>query len=268
MFYHAKNSTVTMNHTKMDYITFGTGSKTLVVLPGLSTRGVRGLALPVAYLYRIFAKEYKVYVFDRVADIPKDYTIRDLAADTAQAMELLGLSAADVVGVSQGGMMAQYLAIEYPHLVHKLVLAITMSRGNATVQKVIETWVALSEKRDYKTLTADMMERMYSESYIKKSRWMFPILSRYNTPKNPVRFERLAKACFTCDTYDKLHQIQCPVLVLGGKLDRVVTVEASEEMIEKLNCEYYIYEDMGHSVHEKARDFNRRIWEFLERIMR
>jgi pimeloyl-ACP methyl ester carboxylesterase len=42
-----------------------------------------------------------------------------------------------------------------------------------------------------------------------------------------------------------------------------VSGEASEEIAEKLGCKLYMYEDMGHAVHEEAKDFNERVLEFL-----
>ena len=53
------------------------------------------------------------------------------------------------------------------------------------------------------------------------------------------------------------------MLVLGGKKDKIVTGQASEEIVEKLQCECYMYEDLGHAAYEEAKDFNRRIYEFL-----
>ena len=50
-----------------------------------------------------------------------------MALDIAAAMDTLGIKNADIFGVSQGGMIAQYLAIDRPDLVNKLVLAVTLS---------------------------------------------------------------------------------------------------------------------------------------------
>lgn len=51
----------------MDYISFGNGKDTLIMLPrlgdGLTT--VRGMAAMMAVTYRMYAKDYKVYVFSR-----------------------------------------------------------------------------------------------------------------------------------------------------------------------------------------------------------
>ena len=70
MFYHAKNKTVTIDHTTMDYAVFGKGSKPFLIIPGLSLKRVKGAAVPLALMYRIFAEDYKVYVFDKKEDVP------------------------------------------------------------------------------------------------------------------------------------------------------------------------------------------------------
>ena len=265
MFYHAKNETLNLGTTTMDYVTFGTGTRPLVMIPGLSVRGVKGAAASLAYMYRLFAKDFKVYVFDRKTDIPEVYSVREIAADVAEAMRLLDISGADVFGVSQGGMIAQYLAIDHPELVHKLVLAVTLSRNNETVERVIADWISMAERKDFDGFVKDMLYKMYSDAYIKKYRLLLPVAAKSSKPKDFGRFIILAKACLTCSTYEELDKIKCPVLVLGGKQDKIVTGEASEEIAERLQCECYIYENLGHAAYEEAKDFNQRMYEFLRK---
>ena len=64
----------------------------------------------------------------------KGYSTRDMAEDLAFGMQTLGITRAKVLGVSQGGMIAQYLAIDHPELVDRLVLAVTLSRPNETAR--------------------------------------------------------------------------------------------------------------------------------------
>jgi len=265
MFYHAKSETLSLGTTSMDYVVFGSGTRPLIMIPGLNVRGVRGAGISLAFMYRMFAKRYRVYVFDRKEEIPEGYTVRDIAADTAEAMRLLGISNADVFGVSQGGMIAQYLAIDHPELVHKLVLAVTLARNNATVETVIADWISMAEKGDFDRFVSDMMLKMYSDAYIKKYRLMVPLVAKFSKPKDFGRFIRLAKACLTCNTYDELDKIKCSVLVLGGKQDKIVTGEASEEIAKKLQCECYMYEELGHAAYEEAKDFNRKMYEFFRK---
>ena len=263
MFYNLKESSLQLDNTSLDYAVFGEGTKPLVIIPGLTLRDVKGAGWSLAYMYRIFAKDYRVYVFDKKKVITEECTIKNLADDLAHAMKQLEIQNAHIFGVSQGGMVAQYLALDYPELVDKVVLGVTLSRNNPTVEAVIANWVRLSEQNDFEGIVADMMEIMYSESYVKKYRWLFPILTKLSKPKDMTRFMTLAKACLTCDTYERLKNITCPVLVLGGKQDQIVTGEASAEIAEKLNCELYMYEQYGHSAYEEAADFNKRIFDFL-----
>ena len=79
------------------------------------------------------------------------------------------------------------------------------------------------------------------------------------------RFITLAKAVLTVDTYDRLSEIKCPVLVLGGGQDKIATGQASLEIAKKLGCEYYIYEDLSHEAYSESKDFNRRIYEFFKK---
>ena len=91
-----------------------------------------------------------------------------------------------------------------------------------------------------------------------------PLLTILQKPKDVKRFVILAKACLTCDTYELLDKISCPVFVIGGRRDQVVSGSASEEIAEKLGCKIYMYDDLGHAAYEEAKDFNQRVHDFLK----
>lgn len=263
MIYKAKESTLNISGMPLDYITFGRGTKPLVMIQGLNTRGIKGSALTLAYMYRLFAKDYNVFLFDRRPHVRDGITVREMASDTAAAMDALGITKADILGVSQGGMIAQYLAIDRPDLVNRMVLAVTLCRNNDTAEQVIDRWIAMAGQGAMKELIADMAEKMYSDAYMKKYRPFMPLLTVLQKPKDTERFAVLARACLTCSTYDILDQIKCPVLVLGGRQDKVVTGAASEEIAEKLGCRLHMYDQLGHAAYEEAKDFNRLVYDFL-----
>ena len=61
---------------------------------------------------------------------PRDYTMVDYANDAAAVLDMISESeTVRVIGVSFGGMVAQELAIRYPHKIRSLVLACTSSGG-------------------------------------------------------------------------------------------------------------------------------------------
>ena len=67
----------------MNFFRFGTGEKTLVILPGLSVQSVMGASNAIAEAYQSLADRYTIYVFDRRMDLPKTYSVHDMARDTA-----------------------------------------------------------------------------------------------------------------------------------------------------------------------------------------
>lgn len=157
MFYNARNCNIKIGDTDMDYISFGNGNKSLVIIPGLgdALKTVKGSAVTFALMYKLFAKDYKVYVFSRKNKLKQGCSTRDMATDLADVMNQLNITKAFVLGVSQGGMIAQYLAIDYPELVEKLVLAVTLCQPNETSKSVISNWLLLAKEKDFKQATVD-----------------------------------------------------------------------------------------------------------------
>ncbi|MBR5261109.1 MAG: dienelactone hydrolase family protein, partial [Oscillospiraceae bacterium] len=145
----------------------------------------------------------------------------------------------------------------------KLVLAVTLSRNNDTVCSVVGNWIEMTERGDMKALVADMAEKMYSDTYLKRYRPLLPLLTVLQKPKDVPRFINLAKACLTCSAYDELDKISCPVLVLGGGQDKIVGSDACSEIAEKLGCEIHMYDSLGHAAYEEAKDFNKRVYDFF-----
>ncbi|MBP3487430.1 MAG: alpha/beta hydrolase [Roseburia sp.] len=268
MFWNAKNGRVSIGDSDMDYISFGKGEDILIMLPGLGDglTTVKGMAVPMAMTYRMYARNYKVYIFSRKNHLEAGYSTRDMAADQARAMRMLGISKAKVLGISQGGMIAQYLAIDYPELVEKLVLAVTSPRQNGTIRAVAGNWVKLAEQGNYKGLMIDTAEKSYSENYLKKYRRLYPLLGKIGKPKDFSRFHIQAVSCMEHDAYAKLERITCPTLIIGGDADKIVGQNSAHELADKIkNSELFIYEGLGHAAYEEAGDFNDRVCGFLSK---
>lgn len=266
MFYEAKERNVKIGKTDMDYVTFGRGQKSFIIIPGLGDglRTVKGTKILLARMYKLFAKEYKVYVFSRKNHIEEGYSIRDMAEDQKIAMENLGIKNAYIMGVSQGGMISQYLAIDYPEMVDKLIIGVSVSKQNDIIQEVIKNWITLAENNDYRNLIIDTMEKTFTEDKLKGYRVLYPILTRVGKPKNFTRLIIQANACLYHNAYDELDKIKCPTLVIGGDSDKVVGKKASEEMAERINkSKLILYKGLGHGAYEEAKDFNQQVLKFL-----
>lgn len=268
MLYNAQNGTVKIENGEMDYVCYGTGDKILIMLPGLgdALRSIKGTALPFALAYHKHSADYKVYMFSRKHTLEEDYSIRDMARDQATAMKALGITKADIVGVSQGGMISQYLAIDYPELIRKLVLVVTTARSNETIKSVVGNWIALAKEDNYKEIMLDTTRKSYSDAYLEKHKNILPLLGKIGKPKDFSRFLIQANACINHDATAELHKITSPTFVVGGDSDQIVGPHSSAELAEMIiGSELLIYEGLGHATYEEADDFFERVLEFLEK---
>ena len=265
MFWKLVEGSVSTPSGRLNYISFGKGQENLIIIQGLNVRDIKGAGPSLALMYKKFAKNYRVWFFDRRAVVNEGLTNWDLADDIYYATRELNIEKANVFGVSQGGMIAMALTLEHPQLVNKLVLGVTASRANENIKKVVGNWMECALKKDYITINKETFSLMYTEEYLRKYRLFMPILIRLIKPKDFHRFAILASSILKFDCYDRLDEIKCPVLILGGERDMITTGNASLEMAEKLNCEIHMYPEYGHAAYEEAKDFNQRIYEFLSK---
>ena len=265
MLYNACNGRVDIEKTTIDYIKFGTGDRIMIMIPGVGDgfKTVKGMALPFAYMYRSFAKDFTVYVFSRRNNLPWGFTTRDMAADVKTAMDLMNIEKADVVGVSQGGMIAQYLAADYPDKVNRLVLAVTAHKTNKVMTEAVSSWIEMAKQDRYTDIMKDSAERSYTEKYLKIYRLMYPLLPMMK-PKNLERFTIQAQSCLEHNAESVLDKINHNTLIIGAEKDKIVSGDASEKLGELIkNSTVYIYPDYSHGVYEEANDFNTKIHNFL-----
>ena len=263
MFYDLVENVVEISSGNLNYVSFGKGKRNLIIIQGLNVRDIKGAGASLALMYKIFAKEYRVWFFDRRLEVEEGLSNWNLADDIYEAIEKLHLGKADVFGVSQGGMIAMALAIEHPDRVSKLVLGVTSSRVNNNIKTTVGRWVEYAHRKDYISINRETFSLMYTEKYIRKYKAFMPLLVRLVKPKDFNRFAILASAILDFDCYDRLPEIKCPVLVLGGDKDLITTGEASTEIADKINCAIHMYSDYGHAAYEEAKDFNSRVYEFL-----
>jgi len=261
------NGTLNLAHDTMHYIRFGRGKKTLIMLPGLGdgVTTVKGTALPMAFMYRTFAKDYTVYMFSRRNHLPEGCSTRDMARDLKKAMDVLSISKADLVGVSMGGMIAQHFAADYPERLGKLVLVVTCSRSNPILIESVSEWIDCARRGDHSAFMDSNVRRMYSDAYYRKNRWLVSVMSKLTKPKSYDRFFIQSNACLTHDASDQLSAIVSPTLVIGGEQDRALGAEPSRKIAAAISgAKLKMYAEWGHGLYEEAKDFNQTVLAFLK----
>ena len=251
----------------MDYVTFGKGNQPLVFIPGLGDglQTVKGMAMPFSITYRKLSERYKIYVFSRINELRQGYTTRDMAADVAEAMETLNLDTAYVMGISQGGMIAQWLAVDFPEKVQRLILAVTTAKPIQLARERIEHWQKLSQSGNYKHLILDIAKHSYTQKSYQKWSLLYNVMGIFGRIKDKQRIDIQSVSCLKHDSLDFLEKINCPTLIIGAEKDDVLGVDGSLGLHQHIkDSQLTILPECGHALYEQNKDFQKRVLVFLE----
>ena len=258
-----KQMTIKEGDIIMDYCTFGEGEKPFVILPGMSLRSVLNFSGAIAEQFSRIAKLYRVYVFDRRKLFPEDYSVRQMAHDTAAVMKAVGIKEAVLYGASQGAMIAQWIAIDHPELAGRLVLCSSSSRETERSHRLMVCWEEMARAGRLEELVKSFCDVLYTPVYVKANAGISAGLCEGVTKEDLDRFAQMARATMTDNSYYELEKISCRSLVVGAWKDQVIGPEGSIELARKLKCDTYIDGTYGHAVYDEMPGFVDCICDYL-----
>lgn len=250
---------------EMRYVHFGNRlGDPVVILPGLSIKSVMESYQAIARQYTIFADNSDVYLFDRREDVPQGYDMDTMAEDTIKAMDTVGIRNAYLLGVSQGGMLAQLIAVKRPDLVKKMVLCSTAANVEPEEENRIKDWMILAQQGRREELAMAFARLVYSPEIVEENSQLFADMATSFTEDELARFVIMAGATTGFDLREKLKEINCPTLVIAGDSDRIFSVKKAEELAEMVKGDLYIYENGSHAVYDEKANFPERIFIYFK----
>lgn len=266
MFFNAKNRSIDTGKYIIDYFTFGKGDNIIVILPDIyGFTAITPKAISLVFQFRQLANDFSIYYFKRRRRLPYQHTIDEMANDQNEVMNILGIKNANILGLSMGGMVAQAVTIKYPDKVKRLVLGVTTSYPNEKMKNILNNWIKIAKDSNYKELIIDMVEKIYTEEYLRKMRRFYPLITRIGKPKSFRHFIIEAIACLTHNTFEKLHEIKCPTLIIGGANDSIIDKSSTLELADRIeNNKLLLYENFGHSVIFEEKNCFNKIIDFLK----
>jgi len=239
-----------INGTELAYEIRGAGAPLVMI------HGAQGDQSMFTGLASNYASHFRVLTFDQrgsgLSEKPDmDYSIAMLADDTAALMDHVGYSAAHVIGVSMGGMIAQEFALRHSHKVSSLVLGCTTAGGPNSIRMGGDALAAA-----YSTAAISAEERgralaaaAFTKDYIERHPELIPAMieARRQRPIDPVALAHRMKAVLKHDTYDRLPLINCRTLVITGRDDLLISWENSRMLAQRIpGAQLIVLEPAGH----------------------
>jgi pimeloyl-ACP methyl ester carboxylesterase len=240
---------------------------------------INGLAFPMDLWYlqiEALCPHFRVIAMDNrgigLTDQPdQEYTIAQMASDTAELLKSLGIEKAHVAGLSMGGFIAQQLTLTYPEMVDHLVLIATGTGGPKLHQASRPFWDEANKvlqglkareiyREDMILMTAPGFLERYPDRFEKS------IALRLKKIQPLSAFLRQQKAAHAFDSNDRIGRILKPTMVILGDKDRLFPIELSEDFRRKLpNARFIVYKNCGHAILlEKGEELSKDILAFLK----
>jgi 3-oxoadipate enol-lactonase / 4-carboxymuconolactone decarboxylase len=151
------------------------------------------------------------------------YTIEQCANDVLELLDSLNLERVYFVGLSMGGMIGQYLALNAPERLHKLVLSNTAAKigtpafWNPRIQLVLDKSVGF--------IADAVMQRWLTAPFLTQQVEKVAHFKNILVKTSSTGYAACCAAVRDFDVRDELSKIQTPTLVISGTEDVATTVE-------------------------------------------
>jgi pimeloyl-ACP methyl ester carboxylesterase len=237
----------------LPYNRMGNGSRNLVIFQGTVFEN-KPLPPLVNWIYNSFYKpleeEYTLYSVLRKPNMPKGYSMKDMADDYATMIQDEFGEPVDIIGLSTGGSIAQHFATDHPDLIRKLIIHSSAYTLSDSAKKVQMNVASLARQRQW---MAAYIAQLSPGSRSKLVVWIGSLMAvMFGVPDDPSDLVVATEAEDKHNFKERLGQITAPTLVVAGDNDPFYPEALFRETAEGIpNARLILYKGMGHPAHGK-----------------
>ncbi|GAB2180858.1 3-oxoadipate enol-lactonase [Denitratisoma sp. agr-D3] len=153
---------------------------------------------------------------------PSPWTFADLVHDVLALWDHLGIARSHFVGLSIGGMIGQYLALDAPQRLDRLVLCSTSSGYGGNREAVAKLWeqrIAQASSAGLDAMVDGTLGRWFTEPYRLEAKEEMARIGGLIAATPVAGYAACGRLVASLDTTDRLPAIATPTLVLVGDED-------------------------------------------------
>jgi 3-oxoadipate enol-lactonase len=200
----------------------------------------------------VLAERFEILAYDHrglgrsVPDDPhREPTMADYAADAVGLLDHVGWDTCRVIGISFGGMVAQELAVTAPERIERLVLACTSPGGAGGSSSPLHTLLDMADDDRLAQQVAWLDDRTVDDPEL---RAFWTEMMAGLAGGEPTEGERLQlQARSHHDVWDRLPQLELPVLIAAGRFDGIAVPANQEALARQIESADLRWFDGGHA---------------------
>ncbi|WP_345751567.1 alpha/beta fold hydrolase [Microbacterium rhizophilus] len=237
-----RGTAIASDGTPLAYWTAGEGDP-VILIAGQAVEHVSWRIAAELLYSRVDGSGRRLIVFDHRGTGASDlgavdrYETRMFAQDVVAILDAAGVDRADVVGHSMGGRVAQWLAIDAPDRVRRLVLASTSAgdaHGSGRTPAVEEA------------LRSGDRSRIAELFFTKHPEWFLHLLAITGDPNARGRHFRASRRH---DALDQLHAVAAPTLIVHGAADAIAPLDHAWLLHDRIDdAELAVIPDGRHGI--------------------
>jgi 3-oxoadipate enol-lactonase len=215
----------------------------------------------------VFEKQFRVLRYDtrghgQSSLTPGPYSIEQLGKDVLNLLDALKLDRVHFCGLSMGGMIGMWLAMNAPERLNKLVLCNTGAKiGNA------EGWNARIEtvrKGGMKSVAGGVIERWFTPAFRAKAPEEVAAIQNILENTQAEGYVANCAAVRDFDARETISAIRAPTLVIAGGHDQATPPADGRFLADKISGARYAELAAAHLSNIEDRDhFNQEVSAFL-----
>jgi len=224
---------------------------------------------------RLFSKRYRVILYDirgqGGSDRPEGseaYRIIHHVDDLLGLLDYLQIDRAHLVGLSHGGMVAQWTALRAAERVGGLVLGSTLAYTTSLLRHIFLSWIRAGEAGGNLLRFDVTVPWLFSEDFLEKNGPLIETLRSLSARVPVDSLIHLLRNSLAHNLENEVAKILAPTLILCGELDLLTPYRHARFLHEQIrNSELVVIPGSGHVLPLEAPEaFNLAVGSFLQKL--
>jgi len=146
-------------------------------------------------------------------------TLDDFVRDVIDVLDACAVPAADIVGFSLGGMIAQGIALQHAERVRRLILLSAVAGRSAEERERVQARLAILQEQGVAAIAGAAQERWFTPDFIARNPDLVARRMRQLQEDHALSYAAAYTVFSTSDLGDGLHAIRAPMLIATGEHD-------------------------------------------------